>query len=63
MDGIITVKNIAPIRTGLWLIVYTYECECGCTKKRFNFTVSQKTKPTDNKAKQLADADYNSKQG
>lgn len=61
--GTIKVQNITAVRPGVWLIVYMYECECGCTKKRYNFTHNQKVKPTDNKAKQLADADYNSKQG
>ena len=59
MSGIITVQNVTPVRTGVWLIVYIHECDCGCTTKRFNFTYNQKGKPTDNKAKQLADADYN----
>jgi len=59
MNGTINVQNITAVRDGVWLIVYTYECECGCKKDRYNLVVKQKAKPTDSKAKQLADADYN----
>lgn len=58
MEGKITVQNITAVRTGVWLIVYIWECDCGCKSSRHNFTHSQKNKPTDNKAKQLADAHY-----
>lgn len=63
MDGSNEVKSVVPVRDGVWFISYVHECGCGCTKKRYNFTHNQKVKPTENKAKQLADADYNSKQG
>lgn len=54
----IKVESIVTVRTGLYLITYTHECDCGCTKTRHNLTVASKNKPTDNKAKQLANDDY-----
>jgi len=57
----IKVQNITKVRDGLWFISYTHECDCGCKTTRHNLTYSKTTKPSLNKAKQLADADYNSK--
>lgn len=58
MEGKVTVQNITAVRNGVWLIVYTHTCDCGCKTSRHNFIQEQKAKPTDNKAKQLADAHY-----
>lgn len=55
--GTIEVQNIAKVRDGLWLVIYTHECDCGCTKTRHNFEVT--TKPSATKAKKLADDHYN----
>lgn len=57
MEGNVTVQNITAIRKGVWLIVYKYECDCGCTSSRHNFIFNQMGKPSETKAKQLADAD------
>ncbi len=59
--GIITVQNVTKIRTGVWFISYTHECDCGCTTKRYNFNVEQKTKPSKTKAEQLANGDYSTR--
>lgn len=53
----IKVESIVTIRTGLYLITYTHECDCGCTKTRHNLTVTSKNKPTEIRAKQLANDD------
>lgn len=54
----VKVENIVTVRTGLYMIAYTHECDCGCTKTRHNVTVTSKNKPSDAKAKQLANEDY-----
>ena len=58
MSGVIEVKNVAKVRDGVWLIVYTHTCDCGCSSSRHNLTFNGKNKPTDSKAKQLANDDY-----
>lgn len=54
----VKVENIVTVRTGLYMIAYTHECECGCTKTRHNLTVTSKVKPTDKNALKLANEDY-----
>lgn len=58
MAGKIEIANITKVRDGLWFISYTHECDCGCTKTRHNFNVSQKVKPTENSAKIKANEHY-----
>jgi len=53
----VKVENIVTVRIGLYMISYTHECECGCTKTRHTLTVTG-NKPTDKNALKLANDDY-----
>lgn len=55
----ITVVDILYAHKGLWSIIYTAKCDCGCKDERHIVNYSSKDKPTDLKAKQLANDDYN----
>lgn len=61
MEGNITVQNVTKIRTGVWFISYTHECDCGCKTTRHSLTVEQKTKPSKAKAQELANGDYSTR--
>ena len=55
----ITVVDIMYTRKGLWSIVYTAKCDCGCKDTRHIVNYSSVNKPSDSKAKKLANDDYN----
>jgi len=52
------VVGITKVRDGVWHIAYDHSCECGCTKKRYAFTVNQKTEPAASTAQTKADEHY-----
>jgi hypothetical protein len=54
----IKVENIVTVRTGLYMIVYTHTCDCGCKTTRHNLTVTG-NKPNNTEALILANEDYN----
>ena len=56
---ILEVIDIVPIRAGVWGIIYTADCGCGCKYSRHILAVRQLAKPSDEQANQLIDADYN----
>jgi len=55
----IAVVDIIYAHNGLWSIVYTAKCDCGCKDTRHIVDYPSVNKPTETKAKQIANEHYN----
>jgi len=54
-----TLVGVTKVRNGVWHIAYDHSCECGCTKKRYTFTINQKSEPARATAQNKVDEHYN----
>lgn len=41
-----TIKNIIPLRKGIWVASYEVMSPCGCSVERKTVVIRQKTKPS-----------------
>lgn len=55
---ILTLVDITYISKGVWGLVYTATCSCGCKLTR-HIAIYKGRKPSLNQANQAIDADYN----